>query len=125
MRGRDRCRPLGIRAFYVEPVALSRLEGAPSGYRHCAADSRGIAGKNQSCAPVRPAHRASRVSELPPVPVALLGSDPVEDLESFDYGHLTISASRYVADHILLPPLGRALTQLPHRPRKYDSASKR
>jgi len=32
-----------------------------------------------------------------------VGPDPLEDIMSFDYGHLTLSSSRYVAEHVVTP----------------------
>ena len=34
-----------------------------------------------------------------------VGPDPREDIVSFDYGHLTLSSSRYVAEHVVVPAI--------------------
>ena len=34
-----------------------------------------------------------------------IGPDPREDIVAFDYGHLTLSSSRYVAEHVVMPAI--------------------
>jgi len=34
-----------------------------------------------------------------------IGPDPREDIVAFDYGHLTLSSSRYVAEHVVTPAI--------------------
>jgi peptidoglycan/LPS O-acetylase OafA/YrhL len=34
-----------------------------------------------------------------------IGPDPREDIVSFDYGHLTLSSSRYLAEHVITPAI--------------------
>ena len=34
-----------------------------------------------------------------------IGPDPREDILSFDYGHLTLSSSRYLAEHVVMPAI--------------------